>query len=118
MNKKEATNMICPKCAQQAISFLKFTLIDPRKITCSNCKAPLKANKKLRIMFWKLVVYVFCMLCIAATIIFIFKLEDSGLVVLISLLLPGVWYEYKEWKVGGYELLESKESSQDDTIDN
>ena len=102
--------MLCPSCGKQAIGFLKFTFIDPRKTKCSHCKVQLKANDKLKSMFWKLLGYVFILFVITSLLMFIFKMEDLGIGVMILLLFPGLWYEYKEWKVGGYELLETNKN--------
>ncbi len=107
MNKNK-TNMICPSCGKQAISFLKFTFIDPRKIKCSHCKVQLKANAKLKSMFWKLLVYLFISFVITYWLMCILKMEGLGIVVMVLLLFPGLCYEYKEWVIGGYELLEKK----------
>jgi hypothetical protein len=109
-NEKEK-NMLCPSCGEQAISFLRFTFIDPRKTKCSHCQAELRANDKLKNMFWKSTAYIFTMLAITFSLIVIFKLGDLGIIVLFVLLFLGLWYEYKEWKEGGYELAETDEKS-------
>ena len=102
---KENGIMVCPNCGKQAISFIRFTFIDPRKTRCSHCKVQLRANRKLRRMFWCSVAYLFAALAVVFALVVIFRLEATVFALLIVLAIPGLLYEYHQWKTGGYDAL-------------